>query len=137
SGGGSMTLNALFRYPELYHTGIAISAVSNQRFYDTIYQERYMGLPGDNVEGYKNGSPITYAHQLKGNLLIIHGTADDNVHYQSAESLINELIKLDKDFDFMPYPNRTHSLNQGKNTTRHFFRLLTRFLHRHLPAGDS
>jgi len=135
SGGGSMSLNAIFRYPELYHTAMAIAFISNQRFYDTIYQERYMGLPDDNEEGYKNGSPITFAHQLKGNLLIIHGTGDDNCHYQSCEALINELIKHGKHFSMMSYPNRTHAIKEGENTKRHLYELLTRYLKENLPAG--
>jgi len=137
SGGGSMSLNAIFRYPDLYRTAMAIAFVSNQRFYDTIYQERYMGLPGDNEEGYKNGSPITFAHQLEGNLLIIHGTSDDNVHYQSCEALMNELIKHNKHFTMMAYPGRSHSIKEGKNTKRHLFELLTRYLKENLPAGPK
>jgi len=117
SGGGSMSLNAIFRYPDLYHTAMAVAPVSNQRYYDSIYQERYMGLPEDNEEGYKNGSPITYAHQLKGNLLLIHGTGDDNVHYQSSEALINALIASNKRFSMMSYPNRSHGIEEGENTT--------------------
>jgi dipeptidyl-peptidase-4 len=128
SGGGSMSLNAIFRYPELYHTAIAVAPVANQRYYDTIYQERYMGLPGDNEQGYKNGSPITFAHQLRGNLLLIHGTGDDNVHYQNTEALINVLVEANKHFSLMVYPNRTHSIKEGKNTTRHLYELMTRFL---------
>jgi len=135
SGGGSMSLNAIFRYPELYHTAMAIAFISNQRFYDTIYQERYMGLPDDNEEGYTNGSPINFAHQLKGNLLIVHGTADDNCHYQSFEALVNELIKQNKHFSMMSYPNRTHSINEGENTRRHLYGLLTTYLNENLPAG--
>ena len=137
SGGGSMSLNAIFRYPDLYHTAMAIAFISNQRFYDTIYQERYMGLPDDNEQGYKNGSPITYAHQLKGNLLIVHGTGDDNCHYQSCEALINELIKHNKHFSMMSYPNRTHSIKEGKNTTLHLYELLTRYLNENLPPGPG
>lgn len=132
SGGGSMSLNAIFRYPELYHTALAIAFVSNQRYYDTIYQERYMGLPKDNEEGFKNGSPITYAHQLKGNLLLIHGTGDDNVHYQNFEALVNELIKHNKHFTMMSYPNRTHGIREGENTTRHLYELLTYYLKENL-----
>ena len=128
SGGGSMTLNAMFRYPELYHTGVAVAFISNQRFYDTIYQERYMGLPDDNAEGYKNGSPITFAHQLQGNLLLIHGTGDDNCHYQSCEALVNELIRCKKQFRMMSYPNRTHSIREGEGTKIHFYELITRYL---------
>ncbi len=133
SGGGSMSLNAIFRYPDLYHTAMAVAFISNQRFYDTIYQERYMGLPDDNEEGFKNGSPITFAHQLKGNLLLVHGTADDNCHYQSFEALVNELIKHNKHFSMMSYPNRTHSIKEGKNTRRHLYELLTRYLNENLP----
>jgi len=135
SGGGSMSLNAIFRYPDLYHTAMAIAFICNQRFYDTIYQERYMGLPDDNEEGFRNGSPITFAHQLKGNLLIVYGTGDDNCHYQNCETLVNELIKHNKHFTMMAYPNRTHSIKKGKNTKRHLYQLLTRYLNDHLPPG--
>ncbi len=135
SGGGSMTLNLLFRYPNTYSTGMAIAPVTNQRYYDTIYQERYMGLPSDNAEGYKNGSPINFAQNLKGNLLIVHGSGDDNVHYQNTEALVNKLIPLDMPFTMMVYPNRTHSIYKGKNTRLHLFSLLTRYLHEHCPVG--
>lgn len=128
SGGGSMTLNAMFRYPDLYKTGISIAPVPNQRHYDTIYQERYMGLPADNPEGYKNGSPINFAHQLKGKLLLVHGTGDDNCHYLGMETLIDELINHNKQFTMLAYPNRSHSINEGKNTTRHLYDLLTKYL---------
>ena len=134
SGGGSMTLNAIFRYPDLYQTAMAIAFISDQRFYDTGYQERYMGLPDDNEEGFTNGSPITFAHQLEGNLLIIHGTADDNVHYQNCEVLINKLIELNKPFTMMAYPNRTHRISEGENTKRHHFELMTRYLKENMSA---
>ena len=132
SGGGSMTLNMLFRYPEIYKTGIAIAFVSDQKLYDTIYQERYMGLPTTNPEGYKNGSPITFAHQLKGNLLIIHGTGDDNVHYQSFEKLVNKLVEHNKIVSMLTYPNRSHGIYEGENTTRHLFQSMTHYLERNL-----
>ena len=131
SGGGSMTLNALFRYPDLYQTGISIAPVPNERLYDTIYQERYMGLPGDNAEGYRLGSPITFAKQLKGNLLLIHGTGDDNCHYQGTEALIDELITHNKQFSMLAYPNRSHGISEKRNTTRHLFSLMTQFLKAH------
>ena len=134
SGGGSMSLNAIFRYPDLYRTAMAIAFVSNQRFYDTIYQERYMGLPADNEAGFKNGSPITFAHQLKGNLLLVYGTGDDNCHYQNCEVLVNELIKHNKQFSLMSYPNRTHAIREGDNTKRHLFETLTRYLEENLPV---
>jgi dipeptidyl-peptidase-4 len=136
SGGGQMSLNMIFRYPELYSTAMAIAFVSDQRLYDTIYQERYMGLPDDNDEGYTDGSPITHAHRLEGNLLIVHGTADDNVHYQSFERLVNKLIKHNKHFTMMSYPNRTHGISEGQNTTRHLFSLLTRYLLENMPPGS-
>ncbi len=132
SGGGSMTLNAMFRYPDIYKTGVAIAFVSDQRLYDTIYQERYMGLPKDNEEGFKNGSPITFASGLKGNLLIIHGTGDDNVHFQSFEKLVNELVANRKRFTMMAYPNRSHGIFEGRNTTIHLYELMTGFLRDHL-----
>lgn len=135
SGGGSMTLNLLFRYPDLYHTGISVAPVSYQRLYDTIYQERYMGLPSENEYGYREGSPITHVHGLRGNLMLIHGTGDDNVHYQSAELLVNELIKQNKQFSMMAYPNRSHSIEEGPNTRRHLYELMTRYLIEHMPPG--
>ena len=135
SGGGSMSLNAIFKYPDLYKTAIAVAPVANQRYYDTIYQERYMGLPSDNVEGFTQGSPINFAQQLEGKLLLIHGTGDDNVHYQGTEALINELILHDKPFSMMSYPNRTHAIREGKNTMLHLRRLMTRYLREHLPPG--
>lgn len=135
SGGGSMTLNAMFRYPDLYSTGISIAPVPNQLGYDTIYQERYMGLPSDNAEGYKNGSAIHICQQLEGNLLLIHGTGDDNCHYATMEQLIDKLIEHNKSFEMMSYPNRTHAIKEGKNTTLHLRTLMTDYLHRNLPAG--
>ncbi|NRB64310.1 MAG: DPP IV N-terminal domain-containing protein [Saprospiraceae bacterium] len=135
SGGGSATLNLLFQYPELYQTGIAVAAVANQLTYDNIYQERYMGIPQENREDFIQGSPITYAKNLEGNLLYIHGTGDDNVHYQNAEMLVNELIKHNKIFQFMPYPNRSHGIWEGEGTRRHLSTLFTTFLQTHCPMG--
>lgn len=135
SGGGSLALNALFQYPETYQAAISVAPVPNQRYYDTIYQERYMGLPGDNPDGYRLGSPITHAHRLRGHLLLVHGTGDDNVHYQGSEALINELVAHNKPFTMMAYPNRTHGISEGHNTTRHLYRLMTDFLLEHLPPG--
>jgi dipeptidyl-peptidase-4 len=135
SGGGTMTLNLLFRFPEVYTTGVAIAAVSNQLVYDNIYQERYMGLPQENLEDFIEGSPVTHAGNLQGNLLLIHGTADDNVHYQSAELIINEMIRLDKQFRMMSYPNRSHGINEGDNTRKHLFTLITDFITEHVPAN--
>ncbi len=135
SGGGSSTLHLLFRYPDLFQTGISIAAVANQLFYDNIYQERYMGLPQENREDFINGSPITYAKNLKGNLLYIHGTGDDNVHFSNAELLVNELIKYNKQFQYMPYPNRSHSISEGAGTFEHLSTLYTNYLRLHCPPG--
>jgi len=135
SGGGSMTLNLLFRSPDLYKVGMAVAPVPDQTLYDTIYQERYMGLPRDNAEGYKNGSPIYFAEGLRGKLLLVHGSGDDNVHFQGSERLVNRLIALDKPFDFMDYPNRTHAIDEGEGTAVHLHERLARFLQENLPAG--
>ncbi len=137
SGGGSSSLNAIFQFPDLYRTAIAVAPVPNQKLYDTIYQERYMGLPTDNADGYQKGSPITHAKNLKGNLLIVHGTGDDNCHYQGVELLMNELIAHNKPFSLMAYPNRSHAISEGQNTTRHLFNLMTEYLHQHLPVGPT
>lgn len=135
SGGGSATLHLLFQFPDIYKTGIAIAAVGNQLTYNNIYQERYMGLPWENMDDFAKGSPITYAKGLKGNLLYIHGTGDDNVHYQNAEMLLNELIKYNKQFQFMPYPNRTHGISEGEGTFKHLSTLYTEYLKRNCPPG--
>ncbi|KAA6455739.1 S9 family peptidase [Acidobacteria bacterium AB60] len=135
SGGGSQTLNVMFRYPNVYSTGISASPVPDESHYDTIYQERYMGLPDENKQGYHDGSPINFAAGLKGHLLLIHGSGDDNVHYQGSELLINRLIELDKQFDFFDYPNRSHCLCEGKGTTYHWFSTMTRYLEDHVPPG--
>jgi dipeptidyl-peptidase-4 len=135
SGGGSSTLNLLFQYPQIYKTGIAIAAVGNQVSYDNLYQERYMGLPQENLEDFDAGSPITYAKNLRGNLLYIHGTGDDNVHYQNAERLLNALIKYGKLFQFMSYPNRSHGIFEGEGTRVHLSLLYTDYLRMHCPGG--
>ena len=135
SGGGSSTLNLMFQFPEIFKTGIAIAAVGNQLFYDNVYQERYMGLPQENKEDFVNGSPITYAKNLVGNLLYIHGTGDDNVHFSNAEVLVNELIKYNKQFQYMPYPNRTHNISEGPGTREHLSTLYTTYLRKNCPPG--
>ncbi len=135
SGGGSMTLNQMFRYPEIYQVGMSVAPVTDQHFYDTIYQERYMGLPQDNEADYRRGSPVTHAAGLAGKLLIVHGSGDDNVHYKGTEVLVNLLIANQKQFTMMEYPNRRHDISQPAGTTRHLFELLTRYLETNLPPG--
>ena len=135
SGGGSQTLNSMFRYPEVFSTGIAIAFVADQRTYDTIYQERYMDTPQNNPEGYRKGSPISYAEGLQGNLLLIHGTGDDNVHYQNCEMLVNELVKHGKVFSQVSYPMRTHAISERDGTTLHLRKTMAKYWLDHLPAG--
>jgi dipeptidyl-peptidase-4 len=135
SGGGSNTLNCMFRFPDVYKVGVSVAPVPDQSLYDTIYQERYMGTPQGNAEGYRVGSPINFAEGLKGKLLVIHGSGDDNVHYQGTERLVNRLITLGKPFDSMVYPNRTHSISEGAGTTAHIYRLIARYFVDHLQPG--
>lgn len=135
SGGGSQSLNAIFRYPDVFGTAMAVAPVPDIRLYDTIYQERYMGLPQDEPEAYESSSPLTFADRLEGNLLLVHGTGDDNVHYQGTERLINALVEANKPFSVMVYPNRSHGIFEGRNTTLHLFSLLTRYLRQHVEPG--
>lgn len=137
SGGGSSTLNLMFQYPEIYKTGIAVAAVGNQLTYDNIYQERYMGVPIDDESRsyFIKGSPVTYAKNLRGNLLYVHGTGDDNVHYNNAEQLINQLVKYNKMFQLMSYPNRSHGIYEGEGTSQHLQSTYTKFLREHCPPG--
>lgn len=135
SGGGSQTLNALFRYPDAYHMGMALAPVPDLTLYDTIYQERYSGLLPESAERYKETSAITHAENLEGDLLLVHGTGDDNVHFQGSERLVNELIKHGKQFEFFAYPNRSHGIYEGEGTTLHLRTMMTEFVKENLPAG--
>ncbi|HEX5073828.1 MAG TPA: S9 family peptidase [Gemmatimonadaceae bacterium] len=137
SGGGSTTLNVMFRTPDVYRMGMAVAPVSDLHYYDTIYQERYVGLPQDNPEVYRVGSPVTFAGQLKGDLLVVHGSGDDNVHYQNTEALVNALVKANKPFQLMVYPNRTHCICEGEGTSIHLYSLLTKYLTEHLPVNET
>jgi dipeptidyl-peptidase-4 len=135
SYGGFMSLNGLFRHPELYRTGVAVSPVTHWSLYDNVYTERFNGLPDQNKAGYDRGSPITYVNGLRGNLLLVHGSGDDNVHYQNTEILINALVAANKPFTLMEYPNRTHCICQGRNTQLHLFELITRYLDQNLKGA--
>ena len=136
SGGGSSTLHLMFQFPDLFKTGVSIAPVSNLLYYDNIYTERYMGLPEENMQDYIKGSAINYAKGLKGNLLLIHGSGDDNVHYSNAEALLNELVKNNKQFQFMEYPNRSHSISEGEGTQRHLSNLYTNYIRTYcMPGG--
>jgi dipeptidyl-peptidase-4 len=136
SYGGFMTLNALTQAPDVYRMGISVAPVTHWKYYDTIYTERYMGLPQDNAAGYDKGSPLTYAKNLKGRLLIVHGSGDDNVHYQNTEAMVNALVAANRPFSLMVYPNRTHSISGG-TTRQHLYTLLTRFVEENLPANAA
>ncbi len=127
-----MTLNLLFRYPDQYHVGVSRAPVPDQRLYDSIYQERYSGLLSDFAENYKQASAITHAKNLAGKLLLVHGTGDDNVHYQGAERLQNELIKHNRQFDFMSYPNRRHGIVEGEGTSLHLYTMQSNYFIEHL-----
>ena len=137
SGGGSCTLNLMFQHPEIYKTGIAVAAVAWELSYDNIYQERYMGVPIDSASRavFIKGSPVTYAKNLRGNLLYVHGTGDDNVHYRNAELLINELVKYNRQFQLMSFPNRSHGIFEGPGTTQFLRTLYTNYLKEHCPPG--
>lgn len=135
SGGGAMTLNMLFRYPDLFAVGMSVAPVTDVALYDTIYQERYCGDPREVPEVYKQCSPITFAKQLQGKLLLVHGTGDDNVHFQHAERLFDELVAHGKLFEYLAYPNRSHSISERAGTRRHLYGALADFLLRRLPAG--
>ncbi len=135
SGGGAMTLNMLFRYPDLFCAGMSVAPVTDIALYDTIYQERYTGDPREVPEVYRECSPITYAKNLKGHLLLVHGTGDDNVHFQHSERLFDELVANDKQFEYLAYPNRTHAIREGRNTRAHLYAALADFLNRRVPPG--
>jgi dipeptidyl-peptidase-4 len=135
SGGGTMTLHLLFRYPELFAAGLSVAPVPDARLYDSIYQERFLGLPEENPAGYDGASPIRYAEGLEDPLLLVHGSGDDNVHFQGTQRLMNRLIELGKPFEFMLYPNRTHAIAEGPGTSLHVHATLARFLLEHVPPG--
>lgn len=137
SGGGSSTLLLMFRAPNVYRMGMAVAPVADVHNYDTIYQERYVGLPSTDSLAYRDASAVNFVDGLKGDLLVVHGSGDDNVHYQGTEQLINALVAANKPFTMMEYPNRTHGIYEGRGTTVHLFNLLTRYLQEHLPAGPS
>jgi dipeptidyl-peptidase-4 len=135
SGGGSNTLNALFRKPDDYHVGIAVVPKPQPQYYNAEYQEIFMRTPEENPEGYRTCAPINYAGGLRGDLLIITGSGETNTHVEITEGLVDRLIELGKRFDYFAYPNRDHGLSEGKGTTAHVLMLITRHLIEHLPPG--
>jgi len=137
SGGGSNTLNAMFRKPDVFHVGIAVAPKPQPHLYNAWFQEIYMETRETNPEGYRRSAPINFAEGLKGDLLIIHGTGETNTHIQITEGLIDRLIELGKPFDYMAYPNRDHGLREGQGTAVHLRMLMTRYLIEHLPPGPQ
>ena len=137
SGGGSSTLLLMFRAPNVYRMGMSVAPVADVHNYDTIYQERYVGLPTTDSLAYRDASAINFVNGLQGDLLVVHGSGDDNVHFQGTEQLINALVAANKPFSMMEYPNRTHGIYEGRGTTVHLYNLLTRYLKEHLPAGPG
>jgi dipeptidyl-peptidase-4 len=135
SGGGAMTLNLLLRHPKLFAAGMSVAPVTDIRLYDTIYQERYCGDPRKVPEVYVQCSPVTHAANLEGALLLVHGTGDDNVHYQNAERMVDALVAHGKKFEFLAYPNRAHGISEGRGTRAHLYDSLADFLVRRVPAG--
>src|SRR6266550_3744301 len=137
SGGGTETLNLMFRYPDVYSVGVSVASVPDQRLYDTIYQERYLGLPQDSPKAYEQSSAINFASGLRGDLLLMHGSGDDNVHFQGFELLVNRLISLGKQFDMRMYPGRTHAISEGKGTNLDVFTNILGYFEEHLPLKVS
>jgi dipeptidyl-peptidase 4 len=131
SYGGYMSSLALMKGNDVFKTAIAVAPVTTWRYYDTIYTERYLQTPQLNAAGYDDNSPITHVNMLKGNFLLIHGTGDDNVHFQNSVDLVNALISADKQFETFYYPNRNHGI-YGGNTTWHLYTQMTDFLKRKL-----
>ncbi|MGB1075967.1 MAG: S9 family peptidase [Flavobacteriales bacterium] len=131
SYGGFMTLLSMTKGADVYSAGISVAPVSNWRYYDTIYTERFMQTPQENPSGYDENSPVNHAEKLEGKLLLVHGSADDNVHFQNAMEMVNALVAADKQFDFFAYPNRNHGI-YGGNTRLHLFEMMLEFVEENL-----
>lgn len=131
SYGGYMSSLCLFKGADVFRMAIAVAPVTNWRYYDSIYTERYMGLPQDNPTGYDSNSPINHVEKLQGKLLIVHGTADDNVHYQNAMAMVHKLVEANKQFSFFTYPDKNHFI-RGGNTNHHLYTMLTNYVRENL-----
>lgn len=129
SYGGYMSCLAITKGADVFKMAIALAPVTSWRYYDTVYTERYMQSPQENPLGYDENSPLNFAHLLSGDLLIIHGTGDDNVHVQNSMQMANALITANKDFEFFVYPDRSHGISEGKNTRVHLYRKMSKFIH--------
>jgi len=136
SYGGFMASNVITQGADYYSTAIAVAPVTNWRYYDNIYTERFMRKPQDNAQGYDDNSPINHVDKLKGHYLLIHGSADDNVHFQNSMDMITALVKANKQFDLFVYPNKNHSI-YGGNTRYHLYKKMTDFLYEYLKTGKN
>src|SRR5699024_6868383 len=135
SYGGYMSSLVLAKGGDVFNTAIAVAPVTSWRFYDTIYTERFMQTPSENPEGYKKGAPLTYANQMSGNYLLIHGTSDDNVHFQNSVAMINQLVASNFQFQTMYYPDRNHGI-YGGNTRKHLYSMMNRYILNNLSICD-
>ncbi|CAM3290913.1 S9 family peptidase [Aequorivita lipolytica] len=131
SYGGFMSSNCLFQAPDTFEMAIAVAPVTSWRFYDSIYTERYMQTPQENASGYDNNSPLSHVDKLKGKFLLVHGSADDNVHVQNSMRLIEALVQAKKQFDWRIYPDKNHGI-YGGNTRLHLYTLMTNFIKNNL-----
>jgi dipeptidyl-peptidase-4 len=131
SYGGFLSLSCLFKGDGLLKMAIAVAPVTNWRFYDTVYTERFMRKPQDNPDGYDENSPINFTKDMKGKLLLVHGMGDDNVHFQNSAELMKSLVDADKQFESQFYPNKNHGI-YGGNTTYHLFSRMTNFINDNL-----
>ncbi len=128
SYGGYMSTLCMTKGADYFKTGIAVAPVTNWRYYDNVYTERFMRTPQENPKGYDDNSPISHVAKLKGNYLLVHGVTDDNVHVQNSMDLITELVKNNKEFDMMFYPNNDHGIHSGRNTRLHLYTKMTKFI---------
>jgi len=135
SYGGFMSANCILKGNDVFKMAIAVAPVTSWRFYDSIYTERYMQTPQENPSGYDDNSPLNFANQLKGNLLLVHGSGDDNVHFQNSMRFSNALIEANKPFDEAIYPDRTHGIYRGKNTRLHLYNKMTKFIEQNLKTN--
>jgi dipeptidyl-peptidase-4 len=135
SYGGFMSANCILKGNDVFKMAIAVAPVTSWRFYDSIYTERYMQTPQENPSGYDDNSPLNFANQLKGKLLLVHGSGDDNVHFQNTMQFSNALIEANKPFDEAIYPDRTHSIYRGKNTRLHLYNKMTKFIEQNLKTN--
>ncbi|RLD89201.1 MAG: S9 family peptidase, partial [Bacteroidetes bacterium] len=135
SYGGFMSSLDITKGADVFSTAIAVAPVTNWRYYDNIYTERYMRKPQDNPKGYDDNSPINFVKLLKGNYLLVHGSADDNVHFQNSMDMITALVNANKQFELYVYPNKNHGI-YGGNTRYHLYKKMTDFLYKNLKGID-